>query len=133
MNRPTTTFNRWNSFNLYSTGLPEDYLYTKTTRVVSYKDFINKELVLFSNMDNERSIPSLVDGLKPGSRKVGIETSLDGRNLKDWKKQYHSASGGKLSAFAVSPNKYVVNNSFLAAYYKNSWQYWGRYIIIDWL
>ncbi|XP_046659381.1 DNA topoisomerase 2-like isoform X2 [Homalodisca vitripennis] len=51
-------------------GLPEDYLYTKTTRVVSYKDFINKELVLFSNMDNERSIPSLVDGLKPGSRKV---------------------------------------------------------------
>ncbi|XP_054285713.1 DNA topoisomerase 2-like [Macrosteles quadrilineatus] len=51
-------------------GLPEDYLYTKTTRVVSYKDFINKELVLFSNMDNERSIPNLVDGLKPGSRKV---------------------------------------------------------------
>lgn len=53
-------------------GLPEDYLYTKTTRVVSYKDFVNKELVLFSNMDNERSIPSMVDGLKPGSRKVCI-------------------------------------------------------------
>lgn len=51
-------------------GLAEDYLYTKTTQAVSYKDFINKELVLFSNMDNERSIPSLVDGLKPGSRKV---------------------------------------------------------------
>lgn len=51
-------------------GLAEDYLYTKTTHAVTYKDFINKELVLFSNMDNERSIPSLVDGLKPGSRKV---------------------------------------------------------------
>lgn len=51
-------------------GLSEDYLYTKTTQVVTYKDFINKELVLFSNMDNERSISSAVDGLKPGSRKV---------------------------------------------------------------
>lgn len=51
-------------------GLGEDYLYAKDTRAVTYKDFINKELVLFSNMDNERSIPSMVDGLKPGSRKV---------------------------------------------------------------
>ncbi|KAL1128861.1 hypothetical protein AAG570_013395 [Ranatra chinensis] len=51
-------------------GLPEEYLYTKNTRSITYKDFINKELVLFSNMDNERSIPSMVDGLKPGSRKV---------------------------------------------------------------
>lgn len=51
-------------------GLGEDYLYAKDTRTVTYEDFINKELVLFSNMDNERSIPSLMDGLKPGSRKV---------------------------------------------------------------
>ena len=51
-------------------GLPEQYLYEKNTRQVSYKDFINKELVLFSNCDNERSIPSLVDGFKPGQRKV---------------------------------------------------------------
>ncbi|KPP73635.1 DNA topoisomerase 2-beta-like [Scleropages formosus] len=42
-------------------GLPEH---------LSYNDFINKELILFSNSDNERSIPSLVDGLKPGQRKV---------------------------------------------------------------
>jgi len=51
-------------------GLPEVYLYEKDTRAVNYSDFINKELVLFSNMDNERSIPSLVDGFKPGQRKV---------------------------------------------------------------
>jgi len=51
-------------------GLGEVYLYEKDTRAVNYSDFINKELVLFSNMDNERSIPSLVDGLKPGQRKV---------------------------------------------------------------
>lgn len=51
-------------------GLPEKYLYTKDTKFVSYSDFVNLELVLFSNGDNIRSIPSLVDGFKPGQRKV---------------------------------------------------------------
>lgn len=51
-------------------GLPELYLYGKDTKKVTYNDFVNKELILFSNMDNERSIPSVVDGLKPGQRKV---------------------------------------------------------------
>lgn len=51
-------------------NLPEEYLYGKATRSLSYNDFVNKELVLFSNSDNERSIPCLVDGLKPGQRKV---------------------------------------------------------------
>ncbi len=36
----------------------------------TYRDFINKELILFSNMDNMRSIPSTIDGLKPSQRKV---------------------------------------------------------------
>ena len=39
-------------------------------RGISYTDFINKELILFSMADNVRSIPSVVDGLKPGQRKV---------------------------------------------------------------
>uniref|UniRef100_A0A182PWC0 DNA topoisomerase 2 n=1 Tax=Anopheles epiroticus TaxID=199890 RepID=A0A182PWC0_9DIPT len=51
-------------------GLQERYLYTKTTKEVSYKDFVNLELVLFSNSDNVRSIPCMLDGLKPGQRKV---------------------------------------------------------------
>ena len=51
-------------------GLPEVYLYEKDTRAVTYADFVNKELVLFSNCDNERSIPCVVDGFKPGQRKV---------------------------------------------------------------
>ncbi|VDP04965.1 unnamed protein product [Heligmosomoides polygyrus] len=50
--------------------LEEEYLYNKDTRTVTFSDFVNKELVLFSNTDNERSIPSLVDGFKPGQRKV---------------------------------------------------------------
>lgn len=35
-----------------------------------YTDFINKELIQFSIYDTERSIPSVVDGWKPGQRKV---------------------------------------------------------------
>ncbi|KAK2809703.1 DNA topoisomerase 2 [Emmonsiellopsis sp. PD_5] len=41
-----------------------------TTEEITYTDFINKELILFSMADNIRSIPSVVDGLKPGQRKV---------------------------------------------------------------
>lgn len=37
---------------------------------IRYADFVNQELVLFSMADNVRSIPSLVDGFKPGQRKV---------------------------------------------------------------
>lgn len=48
----------------------QDYLYQKDTKKINFNQFINKELVLFSNLDNERSIPSLVDGFKPGQRKV---------------------------------------------------------------
>jgi DNA topoisomerase-2 len=33
-------------------GLPEIYLYEKNTKSVNYADFVNKELVLFSNLDN---------------------------------------------------------------------------------
>lgn len=37
---------------------------------VGYEDFINNELVHFSQADNIRSIPSVVDGLKPSQRKI---------------------------------------------------------------
>jgi DNA topoisomerase-2 len=47
---------------------------------ISYNDFVNKELILFSMVDNLRSIPSVVDGFKPGQRKV-LYTCFK-RNLK---------------------------------------------------
>ena len=37
---------------------------------LSYGTFIDNELIHFSNADNVRSIPSFVDGLKPGQRKI---------------------------------------------------------------
>lgn len=37
---------------------------------VSFSDFIDKDLILFSIADNVRSIPSVMDGLKPSTRKI---------------------------------------------------------------
>ena len=37
---------------------------------VSYHDFVHLDLKHFSNDDNSRSIPSIVDGLKPSQRKI---------------------------------------------------------------
>ena len=37
---------------------------------LSYYDFIHKELIHFSIYDNIRSIPNLIDGLKPSQRKI---------------------------------------------------------------
>ncbi len=37
---------------------------------IPISDFINKELILFSMADNIRSIPSVLDGFKPGQRKI---------------------------------------------------------------
>ncbi|XP_073968763.1 DNA topoisomerase 2 isoform X2 [Rhodnius prolixus] len=79
-------------------GLPEEYLYTKDTKSITFKDFINKELVLFSNMDNERSIPNVVDGLKPGSRKV-LFTCLKRNDKREVKVAQLAGSVGEHSAY----------------------------------
>ncbi|KAJ2609198.1 DNA topoisomerase 2 [Coemansia sp. RSA 1365] len=49
--------------------------------LVGIEEFINKELMLFSMEDNARSIPSVVDGLKPGQRKI-LWTALEA-NIKN--------------------------------------------------
>ncbi|XP_022982562.1 DNA topoisomerase 2 isoform X1 [Cucurbita maxima] len=42
----------------------------QSEKLIKYSDFVNKELILFSMADLQRSIPSMVDGLKPGQRKI---------------------------------------------------------------
>ena len=41
-----------------------------TNAQVPIQDFINKDLIHFSNYDNIRSIPNVCDGLKPSQRKI---------------------------------------------------------------
>ena len=37
---------------------------------LTFNDFVDKELIHFSNADNNRSLPNIMDGLKPSLRKV---------------------------------------------------------------
>ena len=48
---------------------PNTYL-DSTNKRISYYDFIHKELIAFSVYDTARSIPNIMDGFKPGQRKV---------------------------------------------------------------
>ena len=49
---------------------------TPDIKQVPFNDFVNKELIHFSNEDIKRSIPSMVDGLKPSQRKILFGTIL---------------------------------------------------------
>ena len=49
--------------------LPDSVDYQNIERM-SYDSFVNNELIRFSTSDNVRSIPSMVDGLKPSTRKI---------------------------------------------------------------
>ncbi len=42
----------------------------QSQKAVKIDEFINKDLIQFSNYDNDRSIPSVCDGLKPSQRKI---------------------------------------------------------------
>ncbi|XP_017879111.1 DNA topoisomerase 2 isoform X2 [Ceratina calcarata] len=79
-------------------GLGERFLYEKDTRVVSFSDFINVELVLFSNYDNVRSIPNMMDGFKPGQRKV-LYTCLKRNDKREVKVAQLAGSVAEHSAY----------------------------------
>ncbi|KAI8050010.1 DNA topoisomerase [Thamnidium elegans] len=60
----------------YEPGIFIDHNVSK----IKISDFVNRELMLFSMADNIRSIPSVVDGFKPGQRKVFYGTSKRSKN-----------------------------------------------------
>lgn len=60
--------------------IPDDHAPRNERNEITYSDFINKELIHFSVYDNIRSIPNIMDGLKPSQRKV-LYTAFK-RNLK---------------------------------------------------
>jgi len=62
----TSANNRKEWLNTYNREKTLDY----TKKTVTVKDFVHTDLIHFSNSDNVRSIPCLIDGLKPSQRKV---------------------------------------------------------------
>lgn len=79
--------------------VPGTYLDMGGIDKISYDDFINKELILFSMADNMRSIPSVVDGFKPGQRKV-LYTCFRRNLKKDVKVVELAGSVSGLTAYA---------------------------------
>ncbi|KAL3462611.1 DNA topoisomerase [Aspergillus heterothallicus] len=65
---------------------------------ITIEDFINKELIQFSMADNIRSIPSVLDGLKPGQRKV-LYTCFKKNIKKDVKVVELAGSVSSLTAY----------------------------------
>ncbi|KAJ8655655.1 hypothetical protein O0I10_008744 [Lichtheimia ornata] len=62
------------------TGYSPDIYIDHNVNRIKISDFVNRELMLFSMADNIRSIPSVVDGLKPGQRKVLFGTMRRSKN-----------------------------------------------------
>ena len=75
----------------------EAYLDTNQTSV-SYEEFIDREMIHFSKADNDRSIPSMVDGLKTSLRKI-IYTTFIRRMKKEIKVAQLSGSVSELSGY----------------------------------
>lgn len=62
-----------------------DIIIENSNKKISYDDFVNKDLIHFSNSDNIRSIPDITDGLKPSQRKIlfgALKRKLDKDEIK---------------------------------------------------
>ncbi|KAK5108149.1 DNA topoisomerase 2 [Meristemomyces frigidus] len=79
--------------------VPGTYLDMTKNEEITYDSFINKELILFSMADNMRSIPSVIDGFKPGQRKV-LYTCFRRNLKKDVKVVELAGSVSGLTAYA---------------------------------
>ncbi len=55
---------------VWLSGYDKNASLSYTKKKIPYSDFFNKELIHFSNEDNIRSIPSVIDGNKPSQRKI---------------------------------------------------------------
>jgi DNA topoisomerase-2 len=91
--------------------MPDGHAKRNEKGQITYSDFINKELIYFSTYDNVRSIPHLMDGLKPSQRKV-LYTAFK-RNLnKEMKVAQFGASVAEETAYhhgEVSLSMTIVN------------------------
>ena len=93
----------------------------QSQKLVTINEFINRDLIHFSNADNMRSIPHVLDGLKPSQRKV-LFSALK-RNLKNEIKvsqfagyisensAYHHGEASLMGAIIGMAQNYVSSNN----------------------
>ena len=90
-----------------------DEILLQSESTVSIPDFINKDLIHFSNSDNIRSIPSMCDGLKPSQRKV-LFACIKKNLMKEMKvAQLAGVIGTETSYHHGNPPFFVCNRSGL--------------------
>ena len=80
----------------------ELYLDTNNSEV-SYKNFINKEMIHFSKYDCDRSIPNLMDGLKTSQRKI-LYTAFKRNLTSEIKVAQFSGSVSEISCYHHGEN-----------------------------
>lgn len=78
--------------------IPDGYALRNENNEITYSDFINKELIHFSVYDNIRSIPHLMDGLKPSQRKI-LYTAFKRNLTKEMKVAQFGASVAEETAY----------------------------------
>lgn len=94
---------------------------------LTFEKFIDKELIHFSSYDNHRSIPSVIDGLKPSQRKILYTMFKCYRNVEKIKvaqlgskvaeeTQYHHGEGSLSGAIVVMAQNYVGSNNMNLLY-----------------
>jgi len=93
-----------NSRKTWLSDYDEDAILDINQSSVSISDFINKDLIHFSNYDNHRSIPSVFDGLKPSLRKImycafkrNLKTEIKVAQLAGYVSEHGSYHHGEMS------------------------------------
>ena len=100
----------------------KDRILTYEQRQVSYGEFIHNDMIHFSNDDTSRSIPHIMDGLKPSQRKIlygSILRGLDKNEIKvaqlagfvSDKAAYHHGEMSLTGAIVGMAQNYVGSNN----------------------
>lgn len=77
--------NRANDRKIWVKQRDENSIIENNVKKIPVYDFINKDLIHFSHEDNLRSLPDLIDGLKPSQRKIlyaAFKRKLDNEEIK---------------------------------------------------
>lgn len=93
----------------------------RSAQEVSVSNYINKELIHFSYYDNQRSIPNIMDGLKPSQRKIlytamvyltksEMKVAQAGAKVAE-KTDYHHGEASLMGAIVSMAQNYVGSNN----------------------
>jgi len=101
----------------------KDLVVDASSSRISYREFIDQDLIHFSNYDNVRSIPNICDGLKPSQRKVmyyllckerSVEVELKVAQLAGSvasKTDYHHGEASMMDTIINMAQNYVGSNN----------------------